>query len=106
VPNWADDEGRYWWTPPGKTWHEAVEIPHAPLSVEDGCDCIYCVHNRPGEGRIWVWCDLCPKPFRAVAKHVKVVMEKPSMCMKCKNGHILDKYMMTKALERAKESNE
>jgi hypothetical protein len=48
MPNFADDEGRFWRTPPGKVWHEAVEIPHAQVTVRKRCNCVFCVHERPG----------------------------------------------------------
>lgn len=46
MPNWADDEGRYHWTPPGKPWYDAIEIPHAPVIIRDGCQCPCCRHSR------------------------------------------------------------
>jgi len=46
VPNWADDEGRFWWTPPDKEWYGSVQIPHAPVTVKPGCKCPCCVYTR------------------------------------------------------------
>ena len=46
MPNWSDDEGRYWWTPPGKMWYENVEVPHPPITVRKGCACDFCVYER------------------------------------------------------------
>lgn len=52
MPNWADDEGRFHWQPPGKAWYEQVEIPHAPISEREGCFCAFCNHRRLKEGRL------------------------------------------------------
>jgi hypothetical protein len=46
MPNWADDEGRYHWTPPGKQWFEAVEIPHSPVSRCRSKRCAMCEYYR------------------------------------------------------------
>lgn len=46
MPNWADENGRYWWNPPETVWYDAVEVPHAPVGDPvDGCKCAYCVHK-------------------------------------------------------------
>ncbi len=45
MPNWADDEGRYYYTPKGKSWQESVQIPHPPVSNPRGCNCICCFEN-------------------------------------------------------------
>jgi hypothetical protein len=45
MPNWSDENGRYWWNPPGSKWYEAVEIPHAPVGIEPKCKCVYCQHS-------------------------------------------------------------
>lgn len=47
MPNWADDEGRFWWTPPGGTWLDEVEIPHAPVTRPAGCSCAMCSTPEP-----------------------------------------------------------
>jgi hypothetical protein len=46
MPNWSSDSGRYYWTPPGKTWLESKEIPHAPIIVVDNCKCLFCEYKR------------------------------------------------------------
>ncbi len=46
MPNFSDDEGRYYWQPPGKFWYERIEIPHAPIVIEAGCRCKFCVTKR------------------------------------------------------------
>ena len=46
MPNWGDENGRYHWTPPGKLWYDAIEIPHPPVNVEKGCLCAFCGHAR------------------------------------------------------------
>lgn len=51
MPNWSDDEGRYWWNPPGTAWYESVEIPHPPVVVEKGCKCEFCKHERAHKKR-------------------------------------------------------
>lgn len=46
MPNWGDDEGRYWWTPPGKMWYDRIEVPHPPVITEKNCKCDFCIHER------------------------------------------------------------
>jgi hypothetical protein len=46
VPNWSDENGRYWYTPIGGGVHDEVEIPHAPVGAPEGCTCI-CCRERP-----------------------------------------------------------
>lgn len=47
MPNWSDDEGRYWYTPPGAPWYEAIQIPYPPVSVpRSGCKCRCCADAR------------------------------------------------------------
>ncbi len=46
MPNWADDEGRYWWVPPGKMWYDSIQIPHPPISAEKGCTCEFCKYEK------------------------------------------------------------
>jgi len=48
MPNWSDEDGRYWWTPPGKHWTER-EIPHPPVVTVSGCVCDFCMHQGVGE---------------------------------------------------------
>jgi hypothetical protein len=43
MPNWSDENGRYWWERPG---HWAIEIPHPPLITEKGCKCPFCKHSH------------------------------------------------------------
>ena len=45
MPSWSDENGLYWWNPPGTRW-EAVEIPHAPVGEPNpDCRCAYCEHH-------------------------------------------------------------
>lgn len=46
MPNWSDDEGRFWWTPPGKMWYDRVEVPHPPVVVMKKCSCDFCEYER------------------------------------------------------------
>jgi len=47
MPNWGDDEGRYWWNPtPYRGYQDCVEIPHPPVFVQKGCRCAFCRHTR------------------------------------------------------------
>lgn len=46
MPNWSDDEGRFWWTPPGKMWYDNIQIPHPPVLVEEGCTCEFCEYEK------------------------------------------------------------
>jgi hypothetical protein len=46
MPSWSDDAGEYWWQPPGKTWLQRVQIPHAPVAVRAGCKCRFCRDHR------------------------------------------------------------
>jgi hypothetical protein len=46
MPNWADENGRYWWTPPDGHWLNSVEIPHAPVINYNDCNCDCCVYYR------------------------------------------------------------
>jgi hypothetical protein len=50
MPNWSDENGRYWYQPEGKTINEMVEIPHAPVGSPEGCTCI-CCRERPERER-------------------------------------------------------
>jgi hypothetical protein len=43
MPNWSDENGRYWWERPG---HWATEIPHPPLITEKRCKCPFCKHSH------------------------------------------------------------
>jgi hypothetical protein len=48
MPNWSDDEGHYWWCPPNKGWLEgSVQIPHAPVTKQEGCGCEFCTYDGP-----------------------------------------------------------
>ena len=46
MPNWADENGRYWYNPPGKHWWESVEIPHPPVVMRPKCKCAFCTDER------------------------------------------------------------
>lgn len=48
MPNWSDDEGRYWWTRPDG---RMVEIPHPPFA-EAGCRCQLCSHEAEQRQKI------------------------------------------------------
>lgn len=45
MPNWSDDEGRYWyWDGDKRPFWDAVQIPHVPAGPPvAGCTCSYCV---------------------------------------------------------------
>lgn len=47
MPNWAHDDGRYYYTPKGKHWTDNVEIPHAPVELPSNCSCLCCIENKP-----------------------------------------------------------
>ncbi len=47
MPNWGDNEGRYWWTAPDG---REVQIPHAPVSFHKNCRCACCNHQRKEKG--------------------------------------------------------
>ena len=50
MPNWADDEGRYYWGPPGVPFYDQVEIPHAPVTYKSDCLCDCCAFARKQRG--------------------------------------------------------
>lgn len=43
MPNWSDENGRYWWKPPGETFDQ--EIPHPPVIPDEDCGCVFCEYN-------------------------------------------------------------
>lgn len=47
MPNWSDENGRFWYTPPGKHYTSSIEVPHPPVSVEPGCTCAFCTDKQP-----------------------------------------------------------
>ena len=50
MPSWGDDEGRFWWGPPGVPYYEEVQIPHAPVSYRATCRCACCKYKRKQRG--------------------------------------------------------
>ena len=66
MPNWGDNEGRFWWETTRDNWvplfdgfHTSawvpvklvkekitIEIPHPPISINKGCRCQFCKHKR------------------------------------------------------------
>jgi len=57
MPDWADDEGRYFWSGPNNDFTFDVQIPHAPIcGPRPGCDCDFCIHDRNRvEWPTWWW---------------------------------------------------
>jgi hypothetical protein len=43
MPNWSDENGRYWWNWPGLI---EVEIPHPPIQVVKNCKCQFCRYDK------------------------------------------------------------
>lgn len=53
APNFSDDEGRFWWTPPDAPWWKRVQIPHDAFDSPGSCfckKCLYDMHNGEIEG--------------------------------------------------------
>jgi len=46
MPNWSDEDGRYWWTPPDKSYFNSIEIPHPPIIVDKDCLCAFCYFHK------------------------------------------------------------
>jgi hypothetical protein len=46
MPNFSDENGRYWWTPDGAAWYDRIEVLHPPMRVRKGCPCAFCENER------------------------------------------------------------
>lgn len=51
MPNFSNDEGRYFYQPKGKSWLDSVEIPHIPTLRPKGCTCLCCLEEMSPDER-------------------------------------------------------
>lgn len=49
MPNWEDENGRYWFVPKGSDLWCREQIPHSPTSEVKGCKCAFCLECRNEE---------------------------------------------------------